>query len=118
MTIRLKRVYAPPAEEDGCRVLVDRIWPRGLSREDARLDEWLKELAPSSALRRWFGHDPAKWPEFKCRYFQELQDKDSWLAVLAETACTRTLTLVFGARDETHNNAVALKEFLERKWHH
>lgn len=115
MTIQLKRAYDAPEKEDGYRVLVDRIWPRGISKEVARLDEWMKKVAPSSELRRWFGHDPDKWPEFKARYFRELEAKAEEVEALAEKARSQNLTLVFGAKDEEHNNAVALKEYLEHK---
>lgn len=111
--IGVKRVYAPPAAADGCRVLVDRLWPRGLGREAAHLDQWLKEIAPSEGLRRWFGHDPARWPEFKTRYFTELAGHAQAVDELLEKARSGRLTLLYGARDEEHNNAVALKEFLE-----
>jgi uncharacterized protein YeaO (DUF488 family) len=115
--IRCRRAYEPPAPEDGCRVLVDRIWPRGQSRQDLGLDEWRKEAAPSNGLRRWFGHDPARWDEFRRRYFAELDAKPaSWRPIL-DSARTGTVTLVYGARDETHNQAVALQEYLQRQLH-
>jgi len=112
--IQLKRVYEPPERADGCRVLVDRLWPRGLPREKVRIDEWRKDLAPSDALRRWFGHDPMKRSEFKRRYRQELSRKRAEIKSLAEEARHGTITPVYGARDEQHNNAVVLKELLER----
>jgi len=115
MAIQLKRAYDAPEKEDGYRVLVDRIWPRGISRDVARLDEWMKKIAPSSELRRWFGHDPDKWPEFRARYFRELEARDDEVKALAEKARSQNLTLVFGAKDKEHNNAVALKEYLESK---
>jgi len=111
--IRTKRAYGPPAPQDGARFLVDRLWPRGLRKEDARIDGWLRDLAPTDALRRWFGHDPAKWSEFKRRYFAELDRKPEALRPLLEAARKGPVTLVFGARDPDHNNAVALKEYLE-----
>lgn len=115
LTIAVKRAYEPAAAGDGCRVLVDRIWPRGVSKEDAAVDAWVKEVGPSTALRKWFGHEPAKWPEFKRRYFAELAERAAEVdAVLAACDGPR-LTLVFGAKDEAHNNAVALKEYLEQR---
>lgn len=105
MRIKVKRAYEAPGRSDGHRILVDRIWPRGASKDDLRLDGWVKEIAPSTELRRWFGHEPAKWDAFKKRYFQSL---------LARTRAER-VTLVFGAKDSRHNNAVALKEYLERR---
>ncbi|MFQ5848592.1 MAG: DUF488 domain-containing protein [Candidatus Methylomirabilales bacterium] len=111
--IRIKRVYEPPDPSDGFRVLVDRLWPRGLAKEKARIDKWQKDLAPSDALRRWFGHDPRKWEEFKRRYRQELGRKTEELKELAGHARHGTVTLLYAARDEDHNNAVALKELVE-----
>jgi uncharacterized protein YeaO (DUF488 family) len=115
MTIRVKRVYAPPQRTDGCRVLVDRLWPRGVGKEEARLDEWCREIAPSDELRRWYGHAPEKWPEFRRRYFAELAAKEEIVAELVQKARGEGLTLVFGAKDEEHNNAVVLKEYLEMR---
>ena len=114
MGIRVKRAYVKPAKSDGFRVLVDRIWPRGISKKEAYIDEWMKEAAPSSELRKWFGHDPEKWKEFKKRYFQELDNGSAPLKQLREKAKTGRVTLVYAARDEDHNNAVALKEYLEK----
>ena len=113
MPIRLKRIYAELAKADGHRVLVDRIWPRGISKEDAEVDLWLKEIAPSKELRKWFGHDPEKWDEFKRRYFRELDDHPQEREHLAGKAAEGTVTLLFAAKDEQFNNAVALKEYLE-----
>jgi uncharacterized protein YeaO (DUF488 family) len=113
MTIHLKRVYDPPARNDGLRILVDRIWPRGVTKDRAKVDLWLKEVAPSTPLRRWFGHDPARWSEFRNRYRSELADHEEALEELRRCARTRSVTLLFSARDEQHNNAVALKEFLD-----
>lgn len=115
MSIALKRAYDPPAEGDGCRVLVDRIWPRGITKEDLQIDAWLENLAPSTALRKWFGHDPKKWDEFKQRYAKELEQRSEALDALAERARAGPVTLVFGAKDTAHNNAVALREQLERR---
>jgi len=114
MAVKVKRVYEPPSRSDGFRVLVDRVWPRGLKKEDAAVDLWLKEAAPSTGLRRWFGHDAARWSEFKRRYFREL-DESGAAQTLVERAGRRTLCLVFSARDERHNNAVALKDYLEQR---
>ncbi|HEY6727754.1 MAG TPA: DUF488 domain-containing protein [Polyangiaceae bacterium] len=114
MTVKVKRVYDVPARSDGRRVLVDRIWPRGLSKEDANLDAWLKDLAPSAELRKWFGHDPSKWSAFKRKYFRELDQHASVIEQLL-TSPRRTTTLLFAATDREHNNAVALKEYLEKQ---
>ena len=111
--IKLKRVYQEPSPADGLRILVDRLWPRGLTKERAAVDLWLKELAPSTELRKWFGHDPAKWREFQTRYRKEVHDNDEVLQVLKEKAKKNTVTLVYGARDEHHNEALVLKEILE-----
>jgi uncharacterized protein YeaO (DUF488 family) len=113
--IKVKRAYASFEAGDGIRYLVDRVWPRGMTRETLAIKDWLREVAPSDTLRQWFGHDPAKWDEFLQRYFAELEEKPSaWQSLLA-AARQGTVTLVFSARDEAHNQAVALKEFLETK---
>jgi len=112
--IRLKRVYDPPSAEDGERYLVERLWPRGMSRQSLHLSGWLREVAPSAELRLWFGHDPAKWAEFRRRYFRELDTRPEAWKPLLEAARRGTVTLLFSARDAEHNNAVALKEYLER----
>jgi uncharacterized protein YeaO (DUF488 family) len=112
--VRLKRAYEPPARSDGYRVLIDRLWPRGVSKEEAQLDEWARELAPSSALRRWFGHDPARFDEFRRRYLEELVAREEKLRELRRRAREGTLTLVYGARDSEHNDAVVLAELLRR----
>jgi uncharacterized protein YeaO (DUF488 family) len=114
MSIRLKRAYETPAVGDGARVLVDRLWPRGLARERVQLDAWLKEIAPSTELRKWFGHDPKRWPEFKRRYFEELDGRDQALQELLSMVRAGHVTLLYGARDEQHNHALALREYLER----
>lgn len=115
-TIRIKRVYDAPAQDDGHRVLVDRVWPRGVSRESAAVDEWLKSVAPGTALRQWFGHDPAKWNEFRRRYFAELDAGPEGLdGLLTRARAPGTLTLVYSARDTEHNQAVALREWLMRQ---
>ena len=113
LDIRLKRAYEPAESSDGYRVLVDRLWPRGVSKDAARLDEWAKELAPSADLRRWFAHDPARFPEFRQRYLAELGAHDAELDELRVRAGDGTLTLVYGARDTEHNDAVVLAELLE-----
>jgi uncharacterized protein YeaO (DUF488 family) len=110
--LKIKRIYDPPSEGDGRRILVDRLWPRGVKKEEARIDEWLKEISPSNELRKWFGHDPAKWPEFKKRYRKELEDKKAVLDRIKEDAQKKTVTLLYAAHDEAHNNAAAMKEFL------
>ncbi|WP_069802787.1 DUF488 domain-containing protein [Thermogemmatispora onikobensis] len=117
LRVQLKRVYEEPLESDGTRVLVERLWPRGLSRERARIDLWLKDVAPSDELRRWFAHDPQKFPEFRRRYEQELRDQETARAALArllELARQGPLTLVYSARDREHNNAVVLRDLLGR----
>lgn len=110
--LRLKRIYEPAAPEDGMRILVDRLWPRGISKADAALDEWMKELAPSTELRRWFAHDPLRWEEFRLRYRAELQGHADVLGRLAGLVAEGTVTLLYGARDEEHNDAVVLKDVL------
>ncbi|MBI3433037.1 MAG: DUF488 family protein [Hydrogenophilales bacterium] len=112
MNIRVKRVYEAPSPDDGMRILVDRLWPRGLAREKAHIDLWLKDLAPSTALRKWFDHDPAKWEEFKRRYLLELQQRPDALAHGIEAMGTGAVTLLFAAREERFNDAVALREFI------
>jgi uncharacterized protein YeaO (DUF488 family) len=112
MDVRLKRAYEPAEATDGYRVLVDRLWPRGVSKEKARLDEWARELAPSSELRTWFGHDPARFDEFRRRYLDELGAQGDKLAALRERASGGTLTLVYAARDSEHNDAVVLADVL------
>ncbi|MEO8354011.1 MAG: DUF488 domain-containing protein [Chthoniobacteraceae bacterium] len=113
MQIRLKRAYEPASRGDGRRFLVDRLWPRGVKKEDAALDGWLKEIAPSTALRKWFGHDPKKWAEFQRRYRAELEGNREAVRPLLEAARKGPLTLVYGARDQEHNDAVVLKSWLE-----
>jgi uncharacterized protein YeaO (DUF488 family) len=113
MRIGVKRVYEDAGAADGRRVLVDRLWPRGVSKEKARIDQWLKEIAPSDGLRKWFGHDPARWNEFKRRYCAELEANAERVRELQELARRGAVTLLYAAKDEEHNNAVALREFLE-----
>ena len=113
--IRIKRIYESrfPSPEDGKRIFVDRLWPRGLKKEDVEFDEWLKEISPSSELRRWFGHDPSRWEEFKTRYRRELEGKRDIMDNLKREADRGTVTFLYAAKDEKHNNAVILKEVLD-----
>ncbi len=114
MGIAIKRVYEEPAASDGKRVLVDRLWPRGVSKDQAALDDWCKDVAPSDELRKWFGHDPEKWPEFRKRFRAELDaNEEGWQPLLDMARKARKLTLLYGARDEAHNNAVVLKAYLD-----
>ena len=117
MRIRTKRTYEEAAAADGIRYLVDRLWPRGLKKADLLLDAWLKEVAPSDTLRRWYGHDPGKWDEFRQRYFKELDANPSAWKPLLDTAKHEPVTLVYGAKDTEHNQAVALQQYLEGKKH-
>lgn len=113
MSLTVKRIYEPAAKEDGFRVLVDRLWPRGVSKEKARVDLWLKEIAPSHELREWFDHDPAKWKEFQIKYKKELKANDEVLSILKKYVHAGKVTLLYAARDEAHNQAVVLKEFIQ-----
>lgn len=115
MTICVRRVYESAAVEDGYRVLVDRLWPRGLSKERAKVDLWLKEIAPSTELRKWFGHDPEKWDEFKARYRRELDRQPETVNKLADLVKQHRVTLVYGAKNTENNQAVVLKEYLDKK---
>jgi len=110
MKLKIKRVYDKPAEEDGTRILVDRLWPRGLTKQKAKVDVWLKDIAPSTELRKWFAHDPEKWKEFIKKYKKELHENKEQAAVLKEYLRQGTVTLVYGARDELHNEALVIKE--------
>jgi uncharacterized protein YeaO (DUF488 family) len=113
--IKVKRVYDPAEPEDGRRLLVDRLWPRGIRREALRMDAWHKDVAPGESLRRWFGHDPARWDEFQRRYFAELDARtDAWEPIL-QAARAGPITLLYSARDVEHNQAVALKTYLEHR---
>jgi uncharacterized protein YeaO (DUF488 family) len=114
MPVQIKRVYEPASSNDGDRVLIDRLWPRGVSRQNAKLDEWVKELAPSTELRRWFGHDPGRFDEFRRRYIEELRDERPRLTALRRRARDGTLTLVYSALDTERNDAVVLAEILSR----
>ena len=113
MTIQVKRVYDPPDAGDGRRVLVDRLWPRGLSKEKAKVDDWAREIAPSNALRHWYGHEPDKWPEFKTRYFAELDANPDSFADLRRHMGEGVVTFVFASKEPRLNNAFALKEYVE-----
>ncbi len=113
MKLRLKRVYETAAKSDGKRILVDRLWPRGLSKSKARIDYWAKAVAPSNKLRRWYRHEPEKWPEFKRRYFAELKRNTAAVQELVAHLGTGKATLLFGSKETRYNNAAALKEFLE-----
>jgi uncharacterized protein YeaO (DUF488 family) len=114
-SVSIKRAYDPPAAEDGLRVLVDRLWPRGLAKDKAKIDHWLREVAPSDELRRWFGHDPERWQEFRQRYAAELKENPAGLDELAAICRTGHVTLLFAARDDIHNNAAALAELLRKR---
>jgi uncharacterized protein YeaO (DUF488 family) len=113
--LRLKRAYEPKAASDGRRILIDRLWPRGLSRRKVAIDDWMKELAPSADLRRWFAHDPRKWVEFRKRYKLELRTQADLLDKIAKRALRGRVTLVYGARDEAHNDAVVLSAVIRRR---
>jgi uncharacterized protein YeaO (DUF488 family) len=110
--VRLKRAYEPPEKTDGARILVDRLWPRGVSKAEAKLDEWIKEIAPSAELRMWFGHDPRRWDEFRERYRTELAEHSETLKDLRRRAREGPITLVYSARDEIHNDAVVLRNVI------
>jgi uncharacterized protein YeaO (DUF488 family) len=112
--IKLKRAYEKPARDDGERILVERLWPRGLTKQRARVDLWLKDVAPSAELRRWFGHDPEKWDEFRRRYQNELKHKDDLIELLKRKAKAGTITLIYAARDEEQNGALVLNRFLQK----
>ena len=114
MKVKIKRVYEEAKREDGKRILVDRLWPRGLTKAEAKVDLWLKDIAPSIDLRKWFGHEPSKWEEFKRRYSAELERNNDQLSLLKREVSAGNVTLVYGAKDQEHNGAVILKEFLER----
>ena len=111
-SVKLKRAYEPWAADDGTRILIDRLWPRGVRKVDAAIDQWIKDIAPSTALRKWFGHDPARWQEFRKRYSSEIHEHPELLNTLRTLARQGPITLVFSAHDEVHNDAVALRDFL------
>ncbi|EHL30617.1 DUF488 domain-containing protein [Legionella drancourtii] len=110
--IKIKRIYEAPEPPDGFRILVDKLWPRGIKKEKAALDQWLKEIAPSDMLRKWYNHEPEKWPEFQQRYATELADKQELLNMIKEKAKTETVTLLFGSKEKERNNAMALLKIL------
>ena len=114
MKINIKRVYEKPSKEDGMRILVDRLWPRGLTKQKAAIDLWLKEIAPTTELRKWFAHDPKKWIEFRKKYLQELKENKEQISIIKEHLKKETVTLVYAARDEEHNEAQVLEELLNR----
>lgn len=113
-SVKTKRVYEAPEAQDGKRILVDRLWPRGLSKEKAHVELWLKDIAPSTELRKWFAHDPAKWPEFRKRYLVELKKNTDGLSMLKKEAAEGTITLLYAARDQEHNEAAVLQPLLSR----
>jgi uncharacterized protein YeaO (DUF488 family) len=113
--LKIKRVYDPPSPNDGKRILIDRLWPRGLKKEDAKVDDWIKEVAPSTELRMWYGHDPKKWAEFKRRFFSELHRRQDLVESIVNASRKGTVTLLFGSKEERFNNAVALREFVEAR---
>lgn len=115
MSLALKRAYEAPSRSDGYRILVERLWPRGLSKQDAKIDLWSKEVAPSTELRRWFNHDPNRWAEFKRKYFKELSARPEPLEIILEHVRGGRVTFVFASREMRFNNAVALKEYVERR---
>lgn len=115
MSVRLKRVYETPSRGDGTRILVERLWPRGLTKQRAAVDVWMKDVAPSPELRKWFGHDPAKWREFQSRYRKELRERKDAVNSLSQKCADGPVTLVFAAHDEEHNAAVVLKSVLARR---
>jgi uncharacterized protein YeaO (DUF488 family) len=118
IVLKVKRIYEAPAPSDGCRVLVDRVWPRGVSKQRAAIALWLKEIAPSAGLRKWFGHEPERWPEFQKRYRRELRKKSDLATRIRQLEKEeRVVTLLFSARDEERNQAVALRDFLARRKH-
>lgn len=116
MKISIKRAYDPPSPQDGVRILVDRLWPRGISKESLHLDLWAKDVAPSAELRKWFGHDPRRWPDFQQKYLEELKQNSAACEPILEAARKHHVTLLFGAKDPDHNNAVVLSSFLRK--HH
>lgn len=111
--VKLKRVYEAPAKEDGTRILVDRLWPRGLTKEKAKVDLWLKEIAPSTELRKWFAHDPVKWAEFQTRYKAELKNNSEQVALLKKEVAKGSATILYGAKDEQHNEALVLLKLVQ-----
>ena len=117
-TIHIKRIYAEPAKSDGIRILVDRLWPRGVKKENAQVREWAKEIAPSTELREWYGHDTDRWPEFQKKYKAELKHNEATSAFIEKYQQEKKLTLVYAAKDEEHNQAIVLKEWLDHEFTH
>jgi len=117
-TIHIKRIYADPAKADGIRILIDRLWPRGIKKETAHLDEWAKDIAPSTELREWYGHDPERWPEFKKRYKTELKHNEALNTFIEKYQQEKTLTLLYATKDEEHAHAIVLKEWLDHEFTH
>ncbi len=115
MKVNVKRIYEEYKKSDGYRILVDRIWPRGVKKEKAQIDSWMKEVAPSTALRKWFSHEPDKWPDFVSKYKNELHGSMAFRELMTLVKKHKTVTLLFSARDESHNQAIALKKFVEEK---
>ena len=115
VTIKLKRAYQDATKSDGTRILVERLWPRGLSKDRAQVDLWLKDVAPSTELRKWFGHDPSRWQEFRRRYHQELRRRPELLQPLLDALAHGPVTFIYGSREERYNAAVALREYVERR---
>ena len=115
MAIHIKRIYDPVSKTDGYRILVDRLWPRGIKKEDAHIDKWMKEVAPSTALRKWFNHEPEKWPQFITKYRAELKASNDFAELVSLTNEHKAITLLYSAKDEQHNQAVALKQFITGK---
>ncbi|MFQ5952147.1 MAG: DUF488 domain-containing protein [Candidatus Omnitrophota bacterium] len=113
--LKIKRVYEKPEKSDGLRILVDRLWPRGVGKKEAKIDHWMKEIAPSSNLRKWFAHKDERWPEFKRRYFKELKDKNEPLKQLKDSGKNKNVTLLYGAKDTERNNAKVLLEFISKQ---
>jgi uncharacterized protein YeaO (DUF488 family) len=113
--IKIKRAYDEVSPDDGERILVDRLWPRGIKKDEAKIDEWMKEIAPSNELRKWFAHDPSKWKEFKKRYMEELKDQSTLIEILINRAKRGNITLIFSARETEHNNAVVLSELISKR---
>ena len=114
VTLKIKRIYEEAEKSDGFRILIDRLWPRGIKKDNAHIDLWLKEIAPSNSLRKWFNHDPKKWPEFQKRYAKELEEKEEMLDTIRKKEKQYTVTLLYGTKETEHNNAIALKNFIEQ----
>jgi uncharacterized protein YeaO (DUF488 family) len=113
--VKIKRVYDEASPDDGSRILIDRLWPRGIKKDEAKIDEWIKDIAPSNELRKWFAHDPSKWQEFRKRYMEELKDQSNLVEILINRAKRGNITLIFSARDTEYNNAVVLSELISKR---